>query len=484
MNRGPKWEQDQSFGVLKVVSWSLLLLILASFLFVSIFLANQARQAVLAKQREFALLLAENLNHQIYQRFVLPTVLGFGGVELKNKDQYERLDKVVQSTVHSFHIMQVRIYDLDKVVSYSTDPNLVGQDGLAGESVEMALRDGHNNFELVSRGDSWRTFLLSTAEPQSVVLRTFYALRVERNLDVTEPSGAVMGVLEFVQDISGDYQSIVNLQRLIILTALGFSIALFLVLRMLIKRADQFNSQRIKERERLERELNQHEKLASMGRMVAGIAHEIRNPLGIIRSSAELLIKKSQDLPAANVRLLTAIFEEAKRLSKTVGDFLDYARPKAPRLELVDLSAILDQALMFLEPRCEELGVRVERDYQAGLKARGDKDLIYRAVYNILSNSLDALAESPPEDDQPERLIRASGQVLEGRSEIILYDSGPGFAPEASDKVLDPFFTTKESGTGLGLAIVASILESHGASLTLSNREEGGAKVDMIFPKV
>ena len=125
--------------------------------------------------------------------------------------------------------------------------------------------------------------------------------------------------------------------------------------------------------------------------MVAGIAHEIRNPLGIIRSTAELLLKRSKDTDGVNAKLLSAIFDESKRLSKTVGDFLDYARPKAPKQEKVDLAVVLDQALMFLETKCEEQGVAIIRDYAPGLVVLGDKDLLYRAVYNILSNALESM---------------------------------------------------------------------------------------------
>lgn len=480
MKPNDRLDGAQSLGLVKFLSWSSLALILVVNLFVSVFLSNYSRQDVLAKQKEFALLLAENLNHQIYQRFTLPTVIGFGRVELSQPAQYDRLEKTVLSTIHSFHVSEVRIYDFDKRVSFSTDKELVGQTGFAGEAIIEAMEQGTSSFQLVSRTGFLGGIFDLQLRPDTVILRTIYPLRTERSLVPGNPQGFIMGVLELSQDITSDYQKVVVFQRIIVGTTLGSSVLLFVILRLIISRAGRINAQRIQEREQLERELQQQEKLAGMGRMVAGIAHEIRNPLGIIRSTAELLLKRNKDSDGVNAKLLSAIFDESKRLSKTVGDFLDYARPKAPRQENVDLSLILDQALTFLESKCEEQGVAVTRDYTPGLTVCGDKDLLYRAVYNVLSNALESLAE----DKEPKRkpAIAVTAQATETAVTLVVTDSGPGFCPENKERLLDPFFTTKDAGTGLGLAIVRNIVESHNASLALEDAPDGGARVTMTFP--
>jgi two-component system sensor histidine kinase HydH len=471
-------EGDQYLGLVKFLSWSSLALILLVNLFLSIFLSNYARQDVLSKQKEFALLLAENLNHQIYQRFTLPTVIGFGRVELSQPAQYDRLEKTVLTTIHSFHVSEVRIYDFDKRVSFSTDKELVGQTGYAGTAILEALEQGNSSFQVVSRAGMFGGIFDFHPKPDAVTLRTIYPLRTERSLVPGNPQGFIMGVLEFTQDITSDYQKVVDFQRIIIVTTLTSSLLLFFILRVIISRAGRINAQRIAERELLERELQQQEKLAGMGRMVAGIAHEIRNPLGIIRSTAELLLKRNKDADGVNAKLLGAIFDESKRLSKTVGDFLDYARPKTPRQDEVDLAVTCDQALTFLEQKCEDQGVAVTRAYAPGLFVRGDKDLLYRAVYNIVSNALDAMAEEP---SRPAAITVAAESGPDAVT-LTVTDTGPGFCPENKDRLLDPFFTTKDAGTGLGLAIVRNILESHGGSLTLANAPEGGARVAMRFP--
>lgn len=118
-------------------------------------------------------------------------------------------------------------------------------------------------------------------------------------------------------------------------------------------------------------------------------------------------MKRLTDKDALTAKILAAIFEESVRLSKTVGDFLDYARPKPPKLDPVDLAQVLDQALAFLEQRCRELKVEVVRDYAHGLTVLGDKDLLYRALYNVLANAMEAVTSLPEEPDEPVR-----GQIV------------------------------------------------------------------------
>jgi signal transduction histidine kinase len=296
----------------------------------------------------------------------------------------------------------------------------------------------------------------------------------------------VIGGLEFTLDITPDYLKLITFQRIIIFSAVGTSLVLFFVLRMLIHRADRISAQRLREKEEFEREMVQNEKLVSMGRMVAGIAHEIRNPLGIIRSSSELLVSRLKDKDPLTSKIMAAIHEESVRLSKTVGDFLDYARPKTLKLEPVDLGGLLDQALGFLDQKCQAQGIEVVRDYPRGLVVPADKDLLYRALYNILVNALEAMAGQNATVDAGDGVlgqIVVQAGVKDGAVVLSILDTGPGIPPDIRDKLLDPFFTTKESGTGLGLAITANILRSHGASLTLNDNPEGGARVDIAFAR-
>ncbi len=462
------------FKLVKFLSWSSLILILGTSLTMSVVMANSARETLLSKQRTFAVLLAENLNHQIFQRFTVPTVLAFGHIELQRDEQYKQLDKVIDETIHGQHVMELRIYDIDRVVTYSTDPELVTRNDVAGNSVQQVLDTQEHSFEIISRvSPLWAMFHIDM-DPQSVVMRMVYPLKTERSLFPGGPSGQLMGILEFTQDITDDYRAAINFQWLVIAISFTSSLFLFLLLLLFIRKADAMNLERMHRMQKLERDLLQAEKLASMGRVVAGIAHEIRNPLGIIQSSAEMLLKKAQAEQSSRVTILQVMFDEIRRLSQTVNDFLDYARPKKPRREDVDLALLLEQAVTFLSHEFAGRGVELVRELPQHLSIKGDKDLLYRALYNIMVNAMQAMEGGGT--------LRILGQTHAEGTTLSFVDSGPGFSEEALAKLADPFFTTKDTGTGLGLAIVANILDSHGAGLEFANAEGGGARVTITFP--
>ncbi len=461
------------FQLVKFLSISTLVLILASSSLMSVFMTNYAKRALLKKNTAFAQLLAENLNHQIYRRFTLPVVLGFGRVELKRKDQYERLEQVIESTIHSFHVRELRIFDEQSEVAYSTNANQIGNTDMGGTEVREAIEKGERSFVLQNNLNVWDVVFAFDLQPGDVVLRTVHPLRAERDLRFRDQPGPLLGVLEFTQDITSDYETVLHLQRLIILTTFLGSAALYALIFFLIRKADRVLDERLRDKERLEKELQQNEKLASMGRMVASIAHEIRNPLGIIRSSAELLLKREKAQGGGNAGILEAIFHESKRLSQTVNDFLDYARPRQPSLEDVDLEKVVRHAVGFLTQEGQEHGVMVESTLPPGYMVQGDRDLLYRGFYNLISNAIQA--------------CDGGGQVSiapvckDGQAAVLIRDTGPGFDAKQLERYIEPFFTTKEKGTGLGLAITNSIFQIHGAELTLRNGKNGGAEALVVF---
>ena len=483
--------QHKPLQFVKVLTWTFLMLILGTNLMLSVFLSKHAERVLLEKQKEFGLLLSENLAHQIFTRFTLPTIIGYGQISLRNPEQFTRLDQVVRSTIHSFHVQEVRIYDPDLRVTYCTDPNLILRTGLAGEGVKRALNLEEPNFELFNRVSGMTAMFRLQMRPGSVVMRGFSPLRMERNFGpgVKNP---IMGILEFSQDITDDYMAVVNFERLVYSSALVTSLVLFVLIISILRRADRMSAERQAEKEKLVAELHQQERLAGMGRMVAGVAHEIRNPLGIIQSSAELVLKKAKADNHPHTRIIEAIYDESRRLSRTVNDFLDYARPRQPRMDEADLCRLLEQAAVFLERECETRGIRMERACPDGTTVRGDRDLIYRAVYNVLGNAMQAMPAGGviqvsvrPGEPSIEAPDEAPGEPrAEGGPWLVLSvrDSGPGFDETNLDKMKDPFFSTKDTGTGLGLAIVTSIVESHGGGVTLKNHPEGGAIVELKLP--
>lgn len=479
------------FGLARFLSWTSFLLILASSLMLAVFIGNSARNTLIVRQQRYSLLLAENLNHQIYRRFTLPTVLTFGRVALRQPMQYERLDEVVQSTIHGLHVEILRIYGTDNIINYSLLNTEVGQADTITPAAMQAMQTNEPVFETLSDIGMLKGMVALNLPPRSFILRTNFPLRVSWTPpdapEGSEPETMVTGVLQLAQDITDDYDTVIRFQWLILGTCLLSSVMLFGLLQMFIVRAERILKARMTRTRKLEAELHENERLVGMGRVVASIAHEIRNPLGIIRSSAELLLRRTGETDAANRRILEATYDEACRLSQTVNDFLDYARPRAPRPHPADLNQVLDQTLCFLDSECQRVGVAIVRHTPTPLPVCGDKDQLYRAFYNIISNALQAIGgegviriRGVVRDDPIKAEDPACGSVQV--VEVAIHDSGPGFDIETLPRVLDPFFTTKDQGTGLGLPIVNTIIVGHGGRVEAGNHPEGGGLVRVILP--
>lgn len=449
------------FQIARFLSFSSFVLILGTALILVIFISNYAREVFFKKNTNFALLLAENLNHQIFQRFTLPTLLGFGKIELKEPTQYQRLDQVIKSTIHSFHVLEVRIYNKEGEVSYATKSNLLGKKLLSKQDITKTVKFRKHFFVLEKKVSNIKAMFTLNFPPKSVILKTVYPLKAERTFGLKrEP---IMGILEFKQDISKDFETIVYFQWLIIVLFICSFLVLYLLLRGIINRAEVLLLERLREKEKLETALHKTEKLASMGRMVSAIAHEIRNPLGIIQSTSEFLYKKFEKENDSKAKFLKAIFEEATRLGRTVSDFLDYARPKDPRQEEVDLKELINKVFSFLEQELKSKQIDIYFEGRSFI-CIGDNDLLYRVFYNLILNSIQAIGKKG--------WIKVIFKSFENT--VVIQDTGPGFEDKMIEKYLEPFFTTKEQGTGLGLAIVQNILEMHGAKFSLQNHSQGG----------
>lgn len=477
---GPeKAEESLPLSYARTLSWLSLLFILLTSLALSFFISSSVRETLMRGQVDFARLLAENLNSQIFRRFALPTILANGRISLRQPTQYERLDNVVKSVIEGLPVEKLRIYDFSHLVAYSTKKDEIGKTGVAPANLEDVLEGHAAKSEIISRYPHWQAPFHVPLDKGSFVLRVLFPLKGEPiSANGKEIEAPVMGALELTQDITDDYERVLAFQGIIVVMCLLSSVVLFGLLLMLIHRAERVLAERMHKNRQLANQIHSNEKLVSMGRVVASIAHEIRNPLGIIRSSAELLQRRAGKTDPGTNRILEAIYDESVRLSQTVNDFLDYARPRQPRDDLVDVSLVLDQATGFLQDEFSRRGVAVENDVERALFVRGDKDLLYRAFYNILINGQQAM-------DSPGIIKICSKRKKDENGPLVILeflDSGKGFDPDIMDNLMDPFFTTKDGGTGLGLPIVKSIVLGHGGEIELENGPDGGALVRVILP--
>ncbi len=224
---------------------------------------------------------------------------------------------------------------------------------------------------------------------------------------------------------------------------------------------------------RMEEQLRRSERLSAVGRLAAGLAHEIRNPLASLAGAVELL---SADLPEADPtsrRLSEIVRRETARLNRLVGDFLAYAKPAPIAGESVKLSSLIDDVVALAEQG--ELGdarIRVATD--PDLVVVGSCDALRQVLWNLLRNAAEA------SDPGGEVSVRA--RALDDGAEIRVEDQGCGIDPGSLERIFEPFFTTKSRGSGLGLATVHRIVESHGGRLSVHSEPGRGTTVVVTLP--
>ncbi len=464
----PSEERIKPFRLVKYFTFSGLVVIFLVTLILAMLNNHWVKSMQRKKSEDYALALIENLNHQVFVQFILPIGMRFGKVQLRNPEQFERMDNVVRSTLHSFKVQELNIYSMSNTISYSFDSQRIGVRVVGGTDIEAA-KAGKPSSRLVQRGDFFEILL---GFPKQAQLVTFAPLRWEEPLGrITDP---VLGVVEIVQDLSEDYQTVFRIQILVVITCTVLMGALFLVLVFVVKRGESIIEQRAAERLRLKEQLNRAERLSALGEMAAGISHEIRNPLGIIRSSAELLKKKVAKTDPSN-SLPDIIVEEANRLNGIITDFINFARPRSPNLVPCRLEEIIEKTVTFLAPQTEEKGHIIRRRAADGLpEILADGSLLHQCLLNLFINAIQAM----PDGGTIDVAVRSEG----ARVALDIEDEGPGVPEEMLEKIWDPFFTTKDKGTGLGLGIVKNIVESHQGRIRLANRHPRGVRVTIELP--
>jgi two-component system, NtrC family, sensor histidine kinase HydH len=217
------------------------------------------------------------------------------------------------------------------------------------------------------------------------------------------------------------------------------------------------------------------ERLAALGQLSAGLAHELRNPLGTMKTSAEMLMK---NVPADNAvarEMAGFISSEVDRTNSLVTRFLDFARPLAIRPEKTDLAQVIDQAVSDIEKHSPPLDVAIYKNYSPEIPPfMLDGQLMERVVYNLLLN---AAQVSPPKGSVTVKTRQVGDMV-----EVAVIDRGSGIDPKHMESIFNPFFTTKSSGVGLGLAIVSKIVDEHGGSISVKSEPGEGSIFRVYVP--
>jgi signal transduction histidine kinase len=221
------------------------------------------------------------------------------------------------------------------------------------------------------------------------------------------------------------------------------------------------------ERVELERRLRDAEKLAGVGRVAAGLAHEVAAPLNVISGRAEMMLR--EEMPRGpRERNLRIIVDQIARITTIIRSRLDFARRREPRMGLVDLAELADQMGDFLSAEFAARGISFARAGAEEAWVKGDADLLHQALTNLTLNAVHAVEEI---HDRPRQVtIRVSviepfPEAAAGQVVVEIADNGQGIPSDVLPRIFEPFFTTKPRGTGLGLALTRSIIADHGGTI-------------------
>ncbi len=246
---------------------------------------------------------------------------------------------------------------------------------------------------------------------------------------------------------------------------------LIVILVLIVRKGEQILTGRAEQQKKLEVRLQETERMAALGRMVASVSHEIKTPLGIIRSTGELLGSQMSEDDSSR-KLTGVIVEECTRLNRIVTEFLDFARPQKPNLRPCRADEIIRRNLEAIAPELDKQGISLESELSPGPEELMDPDLLYRAFLNILVNAIQAMPQGGT-------LSVKAGPLPDGGWRIDFTDSGPGISEEDRERVFEPFYTHKEKGSGLGLSIVKSIIDAHNGRIRIDSPPEGGTRIEI-----
>jgi nitrogen-specific signal transduction histidine kinase len=236
---------------------------------------------------------------------------------------------------------------------------------------------------------------------------------------------------------------------------------------------------------RAEAEARRAERLAALGQLSAGLAHEIRNPLGVIKGSADMLSRKVADSEPLVAELAGYISSEVNRLNALVVRFLDFARPSKLELRPERISEIVDRALEAATASFPNEKVRIEKQYAPNLPdIPADAQLCEQVFVNLITNAYQAM-EAQAGSPEKTLHITIDKEVAKGRPGVAVFieDTGPGVPPELREQIFNPFFTSKKDGVGLGLSIVAKIVDDHRGTIRLEENTPRGARFRVFFPQ-
>lgn len=490
---------NKEFKLLEYFFVSSFITIASVTLILTILFTHGIKKDFLREGQDYATLIIRNLYNQIYQRFIQPTILEKGYIDLSEKEQLDDLDLVVRLAISGLEIKNLYFFDLEGNIIYSTNRDHIGFKIKNNPNYQDALQ-GNISSIFKNRGDP----LDISQKPEKVTLLETYVPIRGWDSHSAKGDGPIVGVMETYQDATDIAKEIRAVRiRISSISLLGMSL-LFLILFVIVKKADRIIQDKTRELTATNKELQEltqdleekvtkrteqliaQAKLASLGTLAAGIAHELNSPLGSIAACTEGLLNiLNNGNPTAEAEgevqeYLNIINGEAFRCKAIISSLLSFAR-KAPPMnqEKTEINELLSSTIQLFkyQTTVEEKEIILE-PIPHKTYIRVDVHLLKQVIFNITENALDATSLHGK--------IKWSAIDLGHTIRLICEDNGHGLSKEELDKVWEPFFTTKPvgKGTGLGLSLSYSAVKSHGGQIDIQSEGKGkGTRVIITLPK-
>lgn len=499
--------KPERFNLLLYYTLTSFLVISAVSVGVGFLFAKLEKDALVKRSLNYFKYMTTNLNYAMYQEFFFPAMESGQPIDLENNHkQFNVLDAVIRRHTFGQNVQKLYIFDMNGNIIYSTVPEHVGYAVEKGKNkaLDRAMRGGHGS-RILNSGVLDDKGIMAEA----TLMESYYPLyEYQEDSPLT---GKQVGVIEIYQDMSDLVAQIASARKKAIITTastMGFLfVLLFLVVgqgaRVIntrtreLKDARQNLEQKVEERtkeiknayselQRAQDSLVQSEKMASLGKLVAGIAHEINNPLASIGGCAEGLLKRLERLKKTDGELkefeeyLAIIYDETYRCKGIISKLLNFTREIKPAFETTELKGLISDVSSVIRRQVEAEGRRVEIELNftpEPLLIKADPHQLRQVLLNLFINSLDAIKEKGK--------ITISAQSKDGKATILVQDTGSGIAPEHLGKVFDPFFTTKPvgKGTGLGLSICYGIIGANGGRIEAFSEGTGkGSTFKITLP--
>jgi two-component system, NtrC family, sensor kinase len=454
------------------------------------------KNALIERSENYAGYIVKNINHALYEEFFTPTISKYGYIDLENnQDQFNKLDKVIKNNIYGLNLKMVYLFDTNGQIIYSNIQRHIGYVLDRGENKQLdsALKGiSASALKPPDMKDSKGEVI------EESLLESYYPI-YEYSEGVVNKEKQV-GVLEIYQNMKDlDIQITRAHRKAVIITGSSMGL-LFLILLMIIRKASGVirlkTNQLVEARDHLEekveertqeikqtyeklqeaqKRLSRSEKLAGIGTLAAGVAHEINNPLASVASCAEGLMNrmdnldfKSKDDKEVFPDYLKTIFDETYRCKSIISKLLDFSRRHEPVFDKVDIKGLVSDVVKMTGRQKELKRLDIELNFSPEpLIIFGDSNQLKQVFLNMILNAIDATRDGGK--------IKISTIKNNNCAQVMFEDTGCGIASENVDKIFEPFFTTKTpgKGTGLGLSICYGIIEDHKGKIFVNSNGIG-----------